>query len=146
MVRLRGARLGASSLLVLAATLASPALAQDPPATTEEEVVVTGIRGSLRDAIAVKRDAPRVMEARSSDDIGQLPDVTIAESLVRLPGLNGSRDRGNASQASIRGLGPRLVFGLVNGRETASSESDRNIRWEIYPSEVVNGVEVYKAQ
>lgn len=145
MGRIRGARLRASSLLVLAAALASPAFAQDAP-TAEEEIVVTGIRGSLRDAIEVKRESPLVMEAISSDDIGQLPDVTIAESLVRLPGLNGSRDRGNASQASIRGLGPRLVFGLVNGREVASSEPDRNIRWEIYPSEVVSGVEVYKAQ
>lgn len=65
---------------------------------------------------------------------------------MRLPGLNGSRDRGNASQAVVRGLGPRLVLGLVNGREVASSEPDRNVRWEIYPSEVVSGVEVYKAQ
>ena len=146
MGRSRGARYGATSLFVLAAALASPAFAQDNPAPEDEGVVVLGVRASLRDAIEVKRAAPVVMEAISSEDIGQLPDVTIAESLVRLPGLNGSRDRGNASQAAIRGLGPRLVFGLVNGREVASSEPDRNIRWEIYPSEVVNGVEVYKAQ
>lgn len=144
MGRIRSARLGASSLLVLAAALTSPAFAQDVPA--EEEIVVTGIRGSLRDAIEVKRESPLVMEAISADDIGQLPDVTIAESLVRLPGLNGSRDRGNSSQAVIRGLGARLVLGTVNGRETASSEPDRNIRWEIYPSEVVSGVQVYKSQ
>ena len=147
MARSRSARFSATSLFVLAACLAAPAMAQDaPPAAEEEEILVTGVRESLRDAIEVKRESPLVMEAISSDDIGQLPDVTIAESLVRLPGLNGSRDRGNASQAAIRGLGPRLVLGLVNGREVASSEPDRNIRWEIYPSEVVNGVEVYKAQ
>lgn len=146
MGRSRAARFGASSLFVLAAALATPSFAQDAPAADSDEIVVTGVRASLRDAIEVKRVSPIVMEAISSEDIGQLPDVTIAESLVRLPGLNGSRDRGNASQAAIRGLGPRLVFGLVNGREVASSEPDRNIRWEIYPSEVVNGVEVYKAQ
>lgn len=144
MARSRSARFGATSLFVLAACLAAPAMAQDD--VPDEEVVVHGMRESLRDAIEVKRQSPLVMEAISSEDIGQLPDVTIAESLVRLPGLNGSRDRGNASQAAIRGLGPRLVFGLVNGREVASSEPDRNIRWEIYPSEVVSGVEVYKAQ
>lgn len=147
MGRSRSARFGACSLFVLAAALASPAFAQDATEAEEsEDLVITGVRASLRDAIEVKREAPLVMEAISSEDIGQLPDVTIAESLVRLPGLNGSRDRGNSSQAAIRGLGPRLVFGLVNGREVASSEPDRNIRWEIYPSEVVNGVEVYKAQ
>ena len=79
-------------------------------------------------------------------DIGALPDVTIAESLVRLPGINGTRDRGNTSQAVVRGLGPRLVLGLVNGREVASSEPSRNVRWEIYPSEVVAGADVYKSQ
>ena len=88
MGRSRAARLSASSLFVLVAALATPALAQDPPQPAEsaedEEIVVTGMRASLRDAIEVKRDAPLVMEAISSEDIGQLPDVTIAESLVRL--------------------------------------------------------------
>tara|TARA_R110002167_G_scaffold36382_3_gene115191 strand:+ start:843 stop:3479 length:2637 start_codon:yes stop_codon:yes gene_type:complete len=142
------------SALALAAGLALPALAQaqdatatqDPQATEVDEVVVTGIRASLRDSIAVKRRSALVIEAISSEDIGQLPNVTIAEELIRLPGINGTRDRGNQSQAAIRGLGPRLVLGLVNDREVASSEPDRNVRWEIYPSEVVSGVEVYKSQ
>ncbi|WP_417318775.1 TonB-dependent receptor [Emcibacter sp.] len=111
-----------------------------------EEVVVSGIRGSLKDALNVKRGSTSVMEAISSEDIGQLPDVTIAEALVRLPGLNGTRDRGNNSQATIRGLGPRLVLGLVNGREVATSEPDRGIRWEQYPSELISGVQVHKSQ
>jgi len=141
---------GGVSLIALLA--AAPVFAQDAPpaAATEpgevEELVITGIRGSLRDAIAVKRSSALVVEAISSADIGQLPNVTIAEELIRLPGINGTRDRGNQSQAAIRGLGPRLVLGLVNGREVASSEPDRNVRWEIYPSEVVAGVEVYKSQ
>ena len=87
-----------------------------------------------------------MVDAISGGDIGALPDVTIAESLVRLPGVNGTRDRGNQSQATLRGLGPRLVLGLVNGREVASSEPNRNVRWEIYPSEVVSGADVYKSQ
>jgi iron complex outermembrane receptor protein len=72
--------------------------------------------------------------------------VTIAEELNRLPGVNTTRDRGNASQASVRGLGPRLVLGLVNGREVASSEPSQDLRWEIYPSEVLSGANVYKSQ
>jgi len=142
------------STLAMVTALAVPSLAwaqdpgatQDPDATEVGEVVVTGIRASLRDAIQVKRRSALVIEAISSEDIGQLPNVTIAEELVRLPGINGTRDRGNQSQAAIRGLGPRLVLGLVNDREVASSEPDRNVRWEIYPSEVVSGVEVYKSQ
>src|SRR6476619_105798 len=70
------------------------------------EIVVTGLRASLRDALAVKRESG-VVEAISAKDIGVLPDVTIAETIARLPGVNTTRDRGNDSQAAIRGLGPR---------------------------------------
>jgi TonB-dependent receptor len=111
-----------------------------------DEVVVTGVRKSLREALDVKRGSDKVVEAISAKDIGVLPDVTIAESIARLPGVNATRDRGNDSQAVVRGLGARLVLGTVNGREVASSEPDRNVRWEIYPSEVVSGVQVYKSQ
>src|SRR5262245_54601453 len=90
------------------------------------EVVVTGFRASLQGALDIKRNSDLVVDAISGGDIGALPDVTIAESLVRLPGVNGTRDRGNQSQVAMRGLGPRLVLGLVNGREVASSEPSRN--------------------
>jgi TonB-dependent receptor len=63
-----------------------------------------------------------------------------------LPGINTNRDRGNASQASVRGMGPRLVFGLLNGRDVASSEPSQAVRWEIFPSEVLGGVQVFKSQ
>jgi TonB-dependent receptor len=127
-----------------AGTQAQEAPAAAPPVL--EEVVVSGLRASLREALEVKMNSDLVVDAISSEDIGQLPDVTIAESINRLPGINATRDRGNDSQAVVRGLGARLVLGTVNGREVASSEPDRNVRWEIYPSEVVSGVQVYKTQ
>jgi len=126
-----------------AAQSAPPQAAKAPSDTTE--VVVVGIRKSLRDAIQSKRAATGVVEVISSKDIGALPDVSIAETLNTVPGVNTSRDRGNDSQASIGGQGPRLVLGLLNGREMASSEPDRNVRWEIFPSEIVSGVTVYKS-
>jgi outer membrane receptor for ferrienterochelin and colicin len=113
---------------------ATQSLAQTDTTEPIEEIVVEGLRSSLADALQMKRSSDLVVETISSDNIGQLPDITIAESLIRLPGINGARDRGNESQAVVRGMGPRLVLGLVNGREVASSEPDRNIRWEIYPS------------
>jgi iron complex outermembrane receptor protein len=145
--------LAAASGLALMA--AAGAHAQTAPATAPaaqndsaqvDEIVVTGVRKSLREALDVKRGSDKVVEAISAKDIGVLPDVTIAESIARLPGVNATRDRGNDSQAVVRGLGARLVLGTVNGREVASSEPDRNVRWEIYPSEVVSGVQVYKSQ
>jgi iron complex outermembrane recepter protein len=122
------------------------AYAEDAPAAEPEEIVVTGMRAALDKAIEVKQANDHVMEALSMDDINGTPAVTIAEALIRLPGVNGSRDRGNESQASIRGLGPRMVFGTVNGREVASPEPGRAIRYEQYPSELVTGAEVYKTQ
>jgi TonB-dependent receptor len=137
---------GSSAVLGRVATAesrASDAAAVAP--ADSQDVVVVGMRKSMRDALATKRAEPGVVEVVSSKDIGVLPDVTIAETLARLPGLNTTRDRGNDSQAAIRGLGPRMVLGLINGREMASSEPDRNVRWEIFPSEVVSGVAVYKS-
>jgi TonB-dependent receptor len=138
----------ASGLALMAAASAHAQTAPAPASDSAQvdEVVVTGVRKSLREALDVKRGSDKVVEAISAKDIGVLPDVTIAESIARLPGVNATRDRGNDSQAVVRGLGARLVLGLVNGREVASSEPDRNVRWEIYPSEVVSGVQVYKSQ
>lgn len=142
-----------ASILALIATVAAPAsafaqeAAEASSATDEDgsEIIVTGLRKSLQEAIQTKKEAIGIVEAISSKDIGVLPGATIAESLARLPGLNTIRDRGNDSQAAIRGLGPRMVLGLINGREMASSEPDRNVRWEIFPSEIVQGVNVYKS-
>lgn len=111
-----------------------------------ETVIVTGIRESLRDSLVMKQNAALITENISTKDIGQLPDITIGEELNRLPGVNTQRDRGNASQIAIRGLGPRFVFGLVNGREVASSEPSQNVRYESYPSEILAGAQVYKTQ
>ncbi|PTS88145.1 MULTISPECIES: TonB-dependent receptor [unclassified Caulobacter] len=136
----------ASGFALIAATGAHAQSAPAGEAAQVEEIVVTGVRKSLRDALAVKQGSDKVVEAISAKDIGVLPDVTIAESIARLPGVNATRDRGNDSQAVVRGLGARLVLGTVNSREVASTEPDRNVRWEIYPSEVVSGVQVYKSQ
>jgi len=140
------------AIALVLAGFSLPALAQNADAQQAaseaskqeelDEIMVTGYRASLRDALEVKRATTGVVEVISSKDIGVLPDVTIAETLARLPGLNTIRDRGNDSQAAIRGLGPRMVLGLINGREMASSEPDRNVRWEIFPSEIVSGVQL----
>ncbi|MFM2287340.1 MAG: hypothetical protein RL684_483 [Pseudomonadota bacterium] len=129
--------------LACAATVAHSALAADDGL---EEVVVTGMRASLRQSIAVKQADDHIVEVIAADNMGQLPNVTVAESLVRLPGVNGARDRGNESLATVRGLGPRMTMGTVNGREVASSEPTRAVRWEIFPTEVVSTVKVYKTQ
>ncbi|HLQ13589.1 MAG TPA: TonB-dependent receptor [Steroidobacteraceae bacterium] len=138
----------APGALLLAGSVSAPAFAADQAASGAglEEIVVTAVRQALRDSVILKKNTDLVSDNISTAEIGQLPDVTIAEELNRLPGVNTTRDRGNASQAAVRGLGPRLVLGLVNGREVASSEPSQDLRWEIYPSEILSGAQVYKTQ
>ncbi|MDE2110151.1 MAG: TonB-dependent receptor [Alphaproteobacteria bacterium] len=145
MKSLQRALLCGASVIAAVSAVSVSAFAQSDQSSMET-VTVTGVRESLRDSLVMKQSSDLITENISTKDIGQLPDVTIAEELNRLPGLNTTLDRGNASQAAVRGLGPRFVLGLVNGREVASSEPDQNVRWEIYPSEVVSGVQVYKSQ
>ncbi|WP_033919541.1 TonB-dependent receptor [Sphingomonas sp. 37zxx] len=123
--------------------IAAPAAEQqDDPA---DEIVVTGYRESLRRALIEKRDGDRVQEVLSAQDIGKLPEASIAESLARLPGVTTNRDRGNGTAISIRGLGPNLVNTLLNGREIVSAEANRNIRYEQFPAELLNGAFVFKS-
>ena len=131
---------GASSLTVgLAAMLSvGVAHAQDAaPAggeTQMDAIVVTGFRGALQSAIAQKRDAAVIAEAFSAEDIGKLPDTSIAETLARLPGLATQRLDGRSQVVSIRGLGPDFSNTLLNGREQVSSSDNRNIEFDQYPS------------
>ena len=101
---------------------AQPA-AQDAPAAKKkadaknlDTVVVTGIRGGIERAIDIKKDATSIVEAVSAEDIGKLPDVSIAESIARLPGVAAQRVAGRAQVISVRGLSPDVSTTLLNGR------------------------------
>jgi len=137
-----------ASLFTLPAIATDAAAQQAPAAPTEEvqQVTVSGIRSSVRNALAAKEASNSMVEVIASEDIGKLPDTTIAESLARLPGLSSGMDRGNASQIVARGLGPRFIGATLNGRELASSEPNRAVRFEQFPSESLSGATVYKTQ
>lgn len=112
--------------------------------TNLDTVEVTGIRRGIESAIAVKRDATSVVEAISAEDIGKLPDISIAESLSRLPGLSAQRVAGRAQVISVRGLSPDFATTLLNGREVVSTGDNRSVEFDQYPAELMNGVTVYK--
>jgi TonB-dependent receptor len=115
-----------------------------PEATQLDTVVVTGIRAGIEGAISTKRDATSIVEAISAEDIGKLPDVSSAESIARLPGLAAQRVAGRAQVISVRGLSPDFSTTLLNGREMVSTGDNRSVEFDQYPSELVNGVTVYK--
>ena len=109
-----------------------------------EEVVVTGYRTSLLSSIRSKRGADAIVEVITAEDIGGLPDFSIADSLSRLAGLTTTRSGGQASDIQIRGLGDEFVFATMKGREQVSPHLRRTIEFNQYPSELINRVTVNK--
>ena len=109
-----------------------------------DTVVVTGIRGGIERAIDIKKDSTSIVEALSAEDIGKLPDVSIAESIARLPGVAAQRVAGRAQVISVRGLSPDFSTTLLNGREMVSTGDNRSVEFDQYPSELMAGVTIYK--
>jgi iron complex outermembrane recepter protein len=134
--------------LAVAVALGAPGLAFAQVATAEgeqlEEIVVTGIRAGIQSAIATKQEALSIVESISAEDIGKLPDTSIAESISRLPGLTSQRAEGRASAISLRGTDPGFTSALLNGREQATTGENRNVEFDQYPSELISQVVVYK--
>jgi iron complex outermembrane receptor protein len=143
---------GAATFLALAAT-GAPALAQaaDEQAAAAVEgqdegdaIVVTGIRSSIQTSLDAKRKATSIVEVIAAEDIGLLPDLSIADTLARLPGVTAQRVRGRSQQISIRGLGPDFSLALLNGREVVSAGNNRGIEFDQFPSELIGSGVVYK--
>ena len=109
-----------------------------------ETVTVVGIRGGIERAIDTKKNATSIVEAVSAEDIGKLPDVSIAESISRLPGVTAQRVAGRAQVISVRGLSPDFATTLLNGRELVSTGDNRSVEFDQYPAELMAGVTVYK--
>ena len=134
--------------LAIAIALGMPGMvqAQDAPAAEGEleEIVVTGIRAGIESAIAIKQESMSIVESISAEDIGKLPDTSIAESISRLPGLTSQRAEGRASAISLRGTDPGFTSALLNGREQATTGDNRNVEFDQYPSELISQVVVYK--
>ncbi|MBU4062476.1 MAG: TonB-dependent receptor [Alphaproteobacteria bacterium] len=128
-------------------TVAPAVTADTQPAEddrTLDVVVVTGIRSSIENSLLTKRNETSIVEAISAEDIGKLPDLSIADSLARLPGVTAQRVRGRSQQISIRGLGPDFSLALLNGREVVSAGNNRGVEFDQFPSELVAQGVVYK--
>ena len=150
-----------ASLLALAVTQLAPAqvaagsppaddksktakAATEPAVVLEKFEVVSGFRGSLSAAAAEKQNASSITEVIAAEDIGKLPDVSIADSLTRLTGLTTQRTNGRSQGISIRGLTGDFSTGMLNGREQVSTGENRAVEFDQYPAELLDGVTVYK--
>ena len=142
-----------SALMTFAQTAPAQTTAvnKDKQAATPSEVVVldtfkvsAGFAGSLAAAAQAKENNRNIVEVIMSEDIGKLPDVSIADSLTRLTGVAAQRINGRAQQISIRGLTGDFSTTMLNGREQVSTGSARGVEFDQYPAELLNQVIVYK--
>ena len=123
------------------------------PADTLEEVVVT-YRQSLVQALEAKREFTTQTDVIMAEDIGKFPDLNLAESLQRIPGISIARDAGEGRQISVRGLGPDFTRVRINGMEglstTGGTDSSggnnrgRGFDFNVFASELFNRIEVHK--
>lgn len=134
----------AVAALLCSAGIAQAQQAAPAAATTTDTVTITGIRRGIESAISVKKNADSIVESISVEDLGKLPDTSIAESISRLPGVAAQRTAGRASQISIRGMAPDFSTTLLNGREQASTGDSRSVEFDQYPSELSGGITIYK--
>ncbi|WP_460760181.1 TonB-dependent receptor [Lysobacter fragariae] len=117
---------------------------KDKNAKTLDTVVVTGIRAAIESAIETKQTSTSIVESVSSEDIGKLPDTSIADSIARLPGLTAQRFGSRPQEINIRGFAGDFSTALLNGREQVSLGNNRGVEFDQYPSELTNKVIVYK--
>ncbi|WP_331345368.1 TonB-dependent receptor [Cellvibrio sp. UBA7661] len=129
---------------------ATTANAQDAGAEPEE-VIVTGIRGALKNAVDIKRNSTSVVDAVSAEDVGKFPDSDVGQSLGRIPGVAVGRENGQGASVSIRGAAPQMTLTTLNGQTVASTgwydqkSTDRSFNYSLLPSQLIGGMEVYKS-
>jgi hypothetical protein len=111
--------------LAVALALAGNAGAQqqsaNPNATDLDTVTVTGYRASVEKALDIKRGEAGVVDAIVAEDIGKFPDLNLAESLQRIPGVVITREAGEGRNISVRGLGPEFTRVRINGMEALTT-------------------------
>ncbi|EWH08835.1 TonB-dependent receptor [Catenovulum agarivorans DS-2] len=145
----------AAAITVTGAVTPLQALAEGNSKTESEveTIEIRGARGSLISAQAIKRDGETVMDVISAKDIGSLPDRSVLEAVVRLPGVSIERFAGanDPDHFSVEGSGV-VIRGLThtrsefNGRDTFTADSGRGLSFQDVPPELMGGVELYKNQ
>ena len=144
---------GATAFLTASLTLFAGASAtaqetasSDGSESTVEEVTVTGIRETVRSAIDIKRNSIQIVDGLSSEQIGDIPALSVGDALETITGATSHQENGGATELTVRGLGPFLGTTVVNGREATNGGGNRAVNFSIFPSEMFNKIAIHKSQ
>lgn len=127
---------------------ASAAQAQtttEPAGQDGGEIVVTGIRAAIDNAIDAKRRDTRVTDGISAEDLGKFPSENITEAIQRISGVQMSNINGRGATISVRGLGPQYAMTTVNGQTFKSADFTDGFRYDIIQTELANSIQVIKS-
>ncbi len=138
---------GALSALVLA----SSATAQDAGAAAaqpddDDAILVSGIRETIQNSIDAKRQETAIVDVLTADDIGDIPAISVGQAIQTITGATTHREKGDASEIALRGLGPFLSNSTFNGRDATNGSGDRSVNYNQFPSELINKIAIYKTQ
>ena len=131
----------------------APQAAAEGAVTDLDSVVVKGFRQSLEYSTQAKRDSTGFTDSIFAEDIGKFPDVNIAESLARIPGIQLNRDvNGEGLNVAIRGLPSSFTKTTINGSSVATASigldatnQNREVDLNLFPTEFFNQLTVYKS-
>ncbi|MBW8882851.1 MAG: TonB-dependent receptor plug domain-containing protein, partial [Asticcacaulis sp.] len=134
-------------------SVAGVATAQSQTASSVDEVVVTGLRESLKKSIEVKREANAVVDVITADGVGKFPDRNVAEALAHVPGITVDHQFGEGERVAIHGTDPALNRILVDGHSIASADwggnpsdrSSRSFNYSLLAPEIIARAEVFKS-
>src|SRR3954471_12544330 len=129
---------------------ASPAQNADAPqspaaeaGTADNAIVVTGMRRALQSARNVKRNSDQIVDAIVAADIGKLPDIAVSDTAARIPGIQVTRERGEADRVLLRGLDRNFYTTTYNSREIFTAET-RSVALQDFPSGAIAALEAFK--
>ncbi|MBV9914059.1 MAG: TonB-dependent receptor, partial [Sinobacteraceae bacterium] len=134
-----------AALIVLGAAAVTVQAAEDEASAPLQEVVVTGIRGSLEKSLEIKRDAPVILDSINATELGRFPDADVADSLEHLPGITLTRTTGGEGvKVNVRGFAPQYNVVTLNKRLLATDDDARDLAFDVLPSELISGADVLK--
>ncbi|UZK67787.1 TonB-dependent receptor plug domain-containing protein [Sphingomonas sp. M1-B02] len=110
---------------------------------------MTGSVFQNRKDMESRRELLVVVDTQSQDDIGSLPDRTLADSLCRIMGVSTLNNDNIGQFVSVRGVNPDLIPVTLDGITLATigdtGGGRRQVSLQVVPARAVQQIQAYKS-